>query len=89
MELQINIWVYFLFSQENVFSIDILLLDFHLNWLNWLNFLIIKEQGGIPVILIDCMIFLSPFLDVCIMQFVSLQSLTPEFSAYAFLWPTI
>ena len=29
---------------------------------NWLHLLILK--GGLPVILIDCMVFLSPFLDV-------------------------
>ena len=34
-------------------------LDVHLNWF---NFLIL--EGGLLVILIDCMIFLSPFLDV-------------------------
>ena len=33
-----------------------------LNWLNWLHVLIL--EGGLLVILIDCMIFLSPFLDV-------------------------
>ena len=32
------------------------------NWLNWFHFLIL--EGGLLVILIDCMIFLSPFLDV-------------------------
>ena len=32
-----------------------------LNWLNWFHFLIL--EGGLLVILIDCMIFLSPFLD--------------------------
>ena len=36
--------------------------DVHLNWLNWFLFLILK--GDLLVILIDCMIFLSPFLDV-------------------------
>ena len=36
--------------------------DVHLNWLNWFHFLIL--EGGLLVILIDCMIFLSPFLDV-------------------------
>ena len=48
-----------------VFSIGITLVDVHLNWLNWLNwfhFLIL--EGGLLVILIDCMIFLSPLLDV-------------------------
>ena len=33
-----------------------------LNWLNWFLFLIV--EGDLLVILIDCMIFLSPFLDV-------------------------
>ena len=36
------------------------LVDFHLNWLHWLHFLFLQE--GLPVILIDCVIFLSPFL---------------------------
>ena len=36
--------------------------DVHLNWLIWFHFLILK--GGLLVILIDCMIFLSPFLNV-------------------------
>ena len=34
----------------------------HLNWINWFHFLIL--EGGLLIILIDCMIFLSPFLDV-------------------------
>ena len=38
------------------------MVDVHLNWLNWFNFLILKV--GLPVILIDCIIFLSPFLDI-------------------------
>ena len=33
-----------------------------MNWPNWFHFLIL--EGRILVILIDCMIFLSPFLDV-------------------------
>ena len=33
-----------------------------LNWLNWFHSLILEE--GLPVILIDCIIFLSPFLNV-------------------------
>ena len=40
-----------------IFSIDV-----HLNWLNPFHFLILAE--GLLVILVDCMIFLSPFLDV-------------------------
>ena len=36
----------------------------HLNWLNWFHFLFI--EGGLIFILIVCMIFLLPFLDVTI-----------------------
>ena len=42
--------------------IGITLVDAHLNWLNRFHFLILG--GGWLIILIDCMIFLSPFLDV-------------------------
>ena len=45
-----------------VFSIDITLVDVHQNWLNWLHFLI--PMAVSLIILIDCMIFLSTFLDV-------------------------
>ena len=38
------------------------LVDVHLNWLNCFHFLIL--EGDLLVNLIDCMIFLSPFLDV-------------------------
>ena len=41
---------------------DTTLVDVHLNWLNWFLFLIL--EGDLLVILIDCMIFLSPFLEV-------------------------
>ena len=40
----------------------ITVVDIHLNWLNLFHFLIIEK--GLLVILIDCMVFLSPFLDV-------------------------
>ena len=43
-------------------SIGITLVDVFQNWLNWFHFLFF--EGGLLVILIDCMIFLSPFLDV-------------------------
>ena len=36
-------------------ALCIILLDDHLNWLNWFHFLIL--EGGLLVILIDCMIF--------------------------------
>ena len=38
----------------------------HLNWLNWFHFLIL--DGGLLVILTDCIIFLSLFLDVARMS---------------------
>ena len=37
-----------------------------MNWLNWFHFLIL--EGGLLVILIDCVIFLSPVLDVARMS---------------------
>ena len=45
-----------------VFSIGITLVDVHLNGLNSSHLLILV--GGLLVILIDCIIFLSPFLDI-------------------------
>ena len=47
-------------------SIGITLVDVHLNWLNWFHFLVLER--GLLVILIDFMIFLSPFLDVTSMS---------------------
>ena len=44
-------------------SIGITLVDVHLNWHNWFHFLIV-EGDHLLVILINCMIFLSPFVDV-------------------------
>ena len=49
-------------SQLKSFLQVLLLVDVYLNWLNWFHFLIL--EGGQLVILLDCMIFLSPFLDV-------------------------
>ena len=43
-------------------SIGITLVDVLQNWLNWFHFHFL--EGGLLVILINCMIFLSPFLDV-------------------------
>ena len=70
-------------NRRNVFSINITLVDIHLNWLNWLHFLIL--EGGLLVILIDCMIFLLPFIEFkgCLcQQFLSMHSWALEFSAY-------
>ena len=58
-----------------VFSIDITLVDFHLNWLVWLHFLIL--EGGLLIILTDCMIFLLPFQDITRMS-MSNASLSKE-----------
>ena len=44
------------------FYIEINLVDIHLNWLNWFHFLIL--EGGLLIILIDSMIFVSSFLNV-------------------------
>ena len=45
------------------------------NCLNWFHFLFV--EGGLLVILIDCMIFLSPFLDVTRMS-MSTVSFLPQ-----------
>ena len=62
-----------------VFSIGITVVDFRLNLLNWFHFLILLK--GPLVILIDCMIFQSPFLDVIRKydKFLSSHSFTPSF----------
>ena len=64
------------------------------NWLNWFHFLFLEEF--LLVILIDCIIFLSPFADVTRM---SMSRITVSFLAQldsgilclqnAFLWPMI
>ena len=64
-------------------SIAITLVDFQLNWLTWFRFLILV--GGSLVILIDCMIFLSPFLEVIRMSISTvffLPQLNSKFSSY-------
>ena len=75
-----------------VFSIGITLVDVHLNRLNWCRFLIL--EGGLLIILIDCNIFLSPFLDVTRMSMWTVPFLTKPGSGILylknfFLWPTI
>ena len=42
------------------YSIGITLADVHLNWLNCFHIFVL--EGGLLIILINCMIFLSPFL---------------------------
>ena len=58
--------------RQNMASLSIFyrcLVDVLQNWLNWFHFLFLK--GGLLVVLKDCMIFLSPFLDVTRMSTVS------------------
>ena len=71
---------------RNVASLSFLYrqqVDIHMNW-----FLFLIFKVGLLVILIDCMIFLPPFLEVrtiegCLFQqFLSLHSQTLEFSAH-------
>ena len=50
-----------------VFSLGTTLVDVLQNWLNWIHILFLEV--GLLVILIDHMIFLSPFLDVCVNSF--------------------
>ena len=60
--LLLNPWLIIKMWLASVFSIGITLVDVLQNWLNRFHFLFL--EGGLLVILIDCMIFLSPFLDV-------------------------
>ena len=60
--LLLNPWLIAAMWPAQVFSIIITVVDVLQNWLNWFHFLFL--EGGLLVILIDCMIFLSPFLDV-------------------------
>ena len=66
--LLLNPWLIVEMWPAYIFSIGITLVDVLQNWLNWFHFLFL--EGGELVILIDCMIFLSPFLDVkgCLCQ---------------------
>ena len=50
-----NHWHVVEMDSVQVVSISITLVDVHLNWLNWFYFLIL--DGGLLVILIDCLIF--------------------------------
>ena len=74
--------------RRNVASLSLLfgitLVDVYLNWPNWFHLIIL--EGGLFIILIDCMIFLSPFLDGTRMSTVYfLARLGSEFSAYRML----
>ena len=64
-------------------SLGIALVDVLLNWLNWFHFLFL--EGDLLVILIDCMIFLSPFLDVTKISMSTISLLTQLDSEILFL----
>ena len=55
------------------FFISITLVDVLQNWLNWFHFLFF--EGGLLIIPIDCMIFLSPYLDVTRMSMLTVSFL--------------
>ena len=58
----LNPWLIAEMWPNSVFSIGITLLYVLENWLNQFYFLFL--EGGVLIILTDCIIFLSPFLDV-------------------------
>ena len=72
--------------------IGITLVDVLQNWLNWFHFPFLK--GRLLVTLIDCMIFLSPFLDVTTMSISTVSFLAQLDCGIlclwdVFLWPMI
>ena len=66
--LPLNPWHITKMQPALAFSVGIILVDVHLNQLNCFNFLF--REGGLLVILIDCIIFLLPFLGLtrCLCQ---------------------
>ena len=55
-------WLIVEMQLDEVISIGVTLIDIYLNWLN--RFYVLILEGGLLVILIDCLILLSLFLDV-------------------------
>ena len=68
-----NPWFIVEMLPAEFFSIDINLVDVYLNWLTRFHFII---EGGLLVVPINCMIFLSPFLDVTRMSMSTVSFLT-------------
>ena len=52
------------------------LVDVLQNWLNWLHFRFV--EGGLLITLVDCMIFLLPFVDVRWMSMLANSFITPR-----------
>ena len=75
-------------NRQNKTSISLFsrytLVDVHLNWPNWFNFLIL--EGGLLNILMDCIIFLSPFVDVTRMSKSTVSFLAQLDSGIICLW---
>ena len=70
--LIIEMWAY-------IFSASTTLVDVLQNWLNWFHFFF--PEGGLLIIPIDCMISLSPFLDVTTMSLSTIALLAQLYSA--------
>ena len=60
--LLLNPWLIVKMWPVYIFSIGTTLVDVVQNWLNWFHFLFL--EGGLLIVLIYCIIFLSQFLDV-------------------------
>ena len=63
--------------------VGITLVDILQNWLNWFHFLFL--EGGLLIILIDCMIFLSTFRDGTRMSMSTVSLLTQPDSGILYL----
>ena len=77
--LFLNPWLIVEMWPAQVFSIGITLVDVLQNWLNWFHFFF--PEGGLLIIPIDCMISLSPFLDVTTMSLSTIALLAQLYSA--------
>ena len=70
--------------RRNIASLSLFYRYYFGRWLNWFHFLFLG--GGLLVILIDCMIFLSPFLDVTRMSMSTVPFLAQLDSGILGLW---
>ena len=70
--------------RQNVSSIGITLVDVLQNWLNWFHILFLHRNG--LVILIDCMIFWSPFREVTRMSMSTVSFLAQLDPGILCLW---
>ena len=82
--LLLSLWLIFKIWPAEVFSTGTTLKDVFQNWLKWFHFLFL--EGGLFLILIDCMIFLSPFVDVTRMSMSTISFLTQVDSGILCLW---